>query len=166
MDAKRREYVSIFIITILILLISGCANYGKLRVESQDVYNANSRYSEKMTIEKLLNNWQDYDIYYAGYKSTRATGIMFDPKNDDRKLIHGWWEKIDSKEKLDTVVKWIGFRAQHYYGNYLYSMIGPDQKLYGYVFTPYNHVVFKSVDANSMYVYYLDDTIWGYWNIQ
>ena len=82
MDAKRREYVSIFIITILILLISGCANYGKLRVESQDVYNANTRYSEKMTIEKLLNHWQDYDIYYAGYKASQATGIMFDPKND------------------------------------------------------------------------------------
>jgi uncharacterized protein YceK len=163
MDAKRREYVSIFIITILILLMSGCANYGKLRVESQDVYNANTRYSEKMTIEKLLQNWQDYDIYYAGYKASQATGIMFDPKNDDRKLINGWWEKIDSKEKLDYVVKWVGFGAQKYYGNYLYKMIGPDQKLYGYVFTPYTQVVFKSVGDKTMYVYYLDDTTWGYW---
>ena len=81
MDAKGRAYVSIFIIAILIFLMSGCAEYGKLRVESQDVYNANTRYSEKMTIQKLLKNWQDYDIYYAGYKASQATGIMFDPKN-------------------------------------------------------------------------------------
>ena len=162
MDAKRREYVSIFIMAVLILFMSGCAEYGKLRVESQDVYNANTKYSEKMTIEKLLKNWQDYDIYYAGYKTSQATGIMFDPKNDGRKLINGWWKKIDSKEELDYVVKWLGFRSQFTYGNYLYRMIGPDQKLYGYVFTPYNHVVFKTVGDNEMYVYYLDNPTWDW----
>ncbi len=162
MDAKRREYVSIFIITVLILLISGCANYGKLRKESRGLYNANTRYSENVTIQKLLDNWQEYDIYYAGYKASRATGIMFDPKNDDRKLLNGWWEKVDTQEQLSYIVKWLGFGSQNYYGNNLYRMMGPDENLYGYVYTPFTHVVFKSVDEKSMYVYYLDDTTW-YW---
>jgi hypothetical protein len=160
MDAKRREYVSIFIITGLILLISGCANYGKLRVESRDVYNASIKYPEKMTINKLVDNWKDYDIYYSGYKPSQATGIMFDPKKDDLKLLTEWWEKIDSKESLEFVLNWIKFPRTFYYQNNLFKMIGPGEKVYWYVYTPFFHVTFKQVDEKSMYVYYLDDTLW------
>jgi hypothetical protein len=162
MDAKRREYVSIFIIMALIPLISGCAGYGKLRVESRHVNIAstysNTKYSEKMTIEKLVNNWKDYDIYYAGYRSDRATGIMFDPKKDDLRLLGDWWAKIESKESLDFVLKWINFPRDFYEIIPLYSMIGPGEKVYGYMYTPFIHVTFKQVDEKSMYVYYLEWT--------
>ncbi len=162
MGAKRREYVSIYIITVLILLISGCANYGKLRVESRNVNIASTKssakYSEKMTIDKLVNNWQDYDIYYSGYRRDRATGIMFDPKKDDLRLLGDWWEKIDSKESLDFVLKWINFPTTFYEIIPLYSMIGPGEKVYGYMYTPFVHVTFKQVDEKSMYVYYLEWT--------
>ncbi len=162
MGAKRKEYVSIFIITSLILLISGCANYGKLRVESRNVNIASTKssakYSEKMTIDKLVNNWQDYDIYYSGYRRDRATGIMFDPKKDDLRLLGDWWEKIDSKESLDFVLKWINFPTTFYEIIPLYSMIGPGEKVYGYMYTPFVHVTFKQVDEKSMYVYYLEWT--------
>ena len=70
------------------------------------------------TIDKLVNNWQDYHIYYAGYKLSRASGIMFDPKNDDLKLLGDWWAKIESKESLDFVLKWIDWSPAepHPYG--------------------------------------------------
>ena len=161
MDAKRREYVSILIITALVLLISGCANYGKLRLESRGVYNASTKYPEKITIDELVNNWKDYDIYYSGYRPARATGIMFDPKNDDLKLLNGWWEKIESQESLSQVLKWLSFPGE-YYANNLFKMIGPGEKVYGYVYTPFIHVTFKQVDEKSMYVYYLDDTAWAH----
>ncbi len=162
MDAKRREYVSIFIITALILFISGCANYGKLRVESRNVNIASSylgtKYSEKMTIQKLVNNWQDYDIYYSGYKPSRATGIMFDPKEDDLRLLGDWWEKIESRESLEFALKWINFPRDFFEIIPLYNMIGPGEKVYGYMYTPFTHVTFKQVDEKSMYVYYLEWT--------
>jgi hypothetical protein len=162
MDAKRREYVSIFIITLLILFISGCANYGKLRVESRNVNIASTKsstkYSEKMTIDKLVNNWQDYDIYYSGYRRDRATGIMFDPKKDDLRLLGDWWEKIERKESLEFALKWINFPRDFYEIIPLFSMIGPGEKVYGYMYTPFTHVTFKQVDEKSMYVYYLDWT--------
>ncbi len=162
MDAKRREYVSIFIITALILLISGCTNYGKLRVESRNVNiastNSSTRYSEKMTIQKLVNNWQDYDIYYSGYRPSRATGIMFDPKEDDLRLLGDWWEKIESRESLEFVLKWINFPGDFFEIIPLYNMIGPGEKVYGYMYTPFTHVTFKQVDEKSMYVYYLEWT--------
>ena len=160
MDAKRREYVSIFIIAGLILLLSGCANYGKLRVESRNVYNASTKYSEKMTIDKLLNNWKDYDIYYSGYRADRAVAIMFDPKKDDLRLLGDWWDKIDSRESLDFVLKWVNFPNEFYFPLNLFRMIGPGEKLYGYMYTPFYHATFKQVDEKSMYVYNLDDTLW------
>ena len=162
MDAKRRETVSIFIITALILFISGCANYGKLRVESRNVNiastNSSTKYSEKMTIQKLVNNWQDYDIYYSGYKPSRATGIMFDPKEDDLRLLGDWWEKIESRESLEFALKWINFPRDFFEIIPLYNMIGPGEKVYGYMYTPFTHVTFKQVDEKSMYVYYLEWT--------
>jgi len=162
MDAKRREYVSISIIAVLILLLSGCANYGKLRVESRNVNiastNSSTKYSEKMTIQKLVNNWQDYDIYYSGYKPSRATGIMFDPKEDDLRLLGDWWEKIESRESLEFALKWINFPRDFFEIVPLYNMIGPGEKVYGYMYTPFTHVTFKKVDAKSMYVYYLEWT--------
>ena len=162
MDAKRRETVSIFIITALILFISGCANYGKLRVESRNVNIASSylgtKYSEKMTIDKLVNNWKDYDIYYSGYKPSRATGIMFDPKEDDLRLLGDWWEKIESRESLEFALKWINFPRDFFEIIPLYNMIGPGEKVYGYMYTPFTHVTFKQVDEKSMYVYYLEWT--------
>jgi hypothetical protein len=166
MDAKRREYVSIFIIMTLIFFISGCANYGKLRVESRNANHiastySSTRYGENMTIDKLVNNWKNYDIYYAGFRQDRATGIMFDPKNDDLKLLGDWWEKIDSKESLDFVLKWMNFPRDFFEIIPLYRMIGPGEKVYGYMYTPFIHVTFKQVDEKSMYVYYLEWTGWG-----
>lgn len=162
MDVKRREYVSVFILALMILLISGCANYGKLRMESRHVNIASTKlsteYSERMTIDKLVNNWQDYDIYYAGYRADRATGIMFDPKKDDLRLLGDWWKKIESKESLDFVLNWINFPSYYHEIIPLYRMIGPDEKVYGYVYTPFINVTFKKVDDKSMYVYYLDWT--------
>jgi hypothetical protein len=167
MDAKRREYVSIFIIMTLIFFMSGCAKYGKLRVESRNVTHiasskSSAKYSEKMTIDKLVNNWKDYDIYYAGYRADRATGIMFDPKEDDLRLLGDWWEKIDTKESLEFVLKWINFPRTFYEVIPLYRMIGPGDKVYGYMYTPFTHVTFKQVDEKSMYVFWLEWTGWGW----
>jgi hypothetical protein len=123
----------------LIFFMSGCAKYGKLRVESRNVTHiasskSSAKYSEKMTIDKLVNNWKDYDIYYAGYRADRATGIMFDPKEDDLRLLGDWWEKIDTKESLEFVLKWINFPRTFYEVIPLYRMIGPGDKVYGYMY--------------------------------
>jgi hypothetical protein len=112
-----------------------------------------------MTIDKLVNSWQDYDIYYAGYRQDLATGIMFDPKKDDLRLLGDWWAKIDSKESLDFVLKWMNFPRDTFFATIpLYRMIGPGEKVYGYMYTPFIHVTFKQVDEKSMYVYYLEWT--------
>jgi len=165
MDANRRGYVSIFIIAVLVLLIAGCANYGKLRVESRHFTIASTKlstqYSERMTIQKLVNNWRDYDIYYAGYRQDRAIGIMFDPKADDLKLLGDWWEKVDSKESLDFIFKWMDFPRDFWEVIPLYRMIGSRNRVFGYMFTPLIHVTFKQVDEKSMYVYSLEWTGWG-----
>ena len=106
--------------------------------------------------------FEEISLSSAQMIDQKSTRIMFDPKNDDRKLLNGWWEKIDSQEELSYVVKWLGFGTRHLYGNNLYRMMGPDENIYGYVFTPFTHVSFKKVDEKSMYVYYLDDPTWNW----
>ncbi len=61
--------------------MSGCPlikNYGKLRVQ----YGLD----EKMTIQTLVERWQDYDVYYAGVHKQFASAVLFDPKDDERTL--------------------------------------------------------------------------------
>ena len=167
MGAKRREYVSIYILSILILFISGCGTYGKLRVESRHFTIAsnklNTQYGERMTIQKLINNWKDYDIYYAGYRRDRALGIMFDPKADDLRLLADWywWAKVDSKDSLDFIFKWMDLPRDFWEVIPLYRMVGSGDKVYGYMFTPFIHVTFKQIDEKSMYVYSLEWSGWG-----
>lgn len=161
MDANKRIAVSIFIVMVLVLMISGCATYGTLQMESRSPYRGKAEYNNRMTIDKLVGHWQDYDVYYAGYKASRATGVLFDPKNDNRKLTNGWWQKINDKETLMYVLKWLGLR-RGLYSNSLYKMIGPDGQFYGYVYTPFYHLVFKSVGNETMYVYNLDNPTWNW----
>ena len=64
----------------LMFLISGCANYGKLTLESGR--------PEKMTIQELQENWDNYSIYYTDWRSVGWTGgILFDPKKDPDEVV-------------------------------------------------------------------------------
>jgi hypothetical protein len=154
---KSRIFLYPLIIAfVMIFLIYGCAQlkgYGKIKVIS--------RHEEKVSLQELETNWQDYTIYYAGLSVDTAAGIMFDPKNDDKTLIGDKWIKIEDKETLSALIGWIQTYIQ--FDPRLWRIVGSDDQFYGYLFCACSHVVIKSVDDTTMYVYdlqsplYIDD---------
>ena len=57
---------------VLMVLLSGCPlikNYGKLRAQFGP--------DEKMTIQRLEERWQDYDVYYAGVHIQLPSAVIF-----------------------------------------------------------------------------------------
>ena len=116
---KKYIYLTIFGF-ISLFLIYGCSwlkSYGKIRVLS--------RHEEKVSLQELEKNWQDYTIYYAGLSVETAAGIMFDPKNDDKTLIGDKWIKVEDKETLFELLGWI--RTYIQFDPRLWKILGPDE---------------------------------------
>ncbi len=144
---NAEKYVNMAVIGfVLIFLMSGCANYGKLRLQSGR--------AEKMTIQELQENWDDFSIYYADWRSVGWTGgIIFDPKKDGKTLVGDKWMKVEDEETLSQVITSI--EAKNSYPR-LYQILGPNDEFYGYMYLgPSRHfvtVTAKVIDSNSLWI--------------
>ena len=150
---KKYTYITLVGILVL-LLVSGCAwlrGYGKVRVVST--------HEEKLILEQLKLNWQDYTIYYAGLKVGTAAGVMFDPKDDDKTLAGNTWIKVEDK---DTLVQLIGVIESYiYFYPRLHKILGPDDQFFGYLFYAWDYPVFKVVDEKTLYAYDLKSPVYS-----
>jgi hypothetical protein len=131
-------------IALLISAIFGCSflnRYGKLRLA----------WSKEMTIEQLQQDWGNYDVYYAGYSVPFPAAIMFDPKNDERKLITDAWVQVEDPETVSNLVRNLWIDEQYSYPK-LRKILSPDNQMYGYMYTAWDHAVIKVVDETTMWV--------------
>jgi len=152
MDMKKDKYPAVIALA-LVFLVSGCSwlkGYGKIRVLS--------KHEEKLTIQALKENWQDYTISYAGSSVGIAAGVMFDPKNDDKTLVGDRWIKVEDRETLLELIDAIESYAQFY--PRLYRILGPDDRFYGYLFYAWCHPVFRLVDDRTLYAYDLQSPVY------
>jgi hypothetical protein len=146
MNIKR--FVGIAI--LISMFIMGCSgNYGKLKNQSAD--------DSKATQKELIDNWSDYDIWFL------SAVIVFDPKNDDKKILVGSnWGTVRDQETWAEIV-----RANTTSDGGLdpvwasYSMTGvreiwsPDNQLYGYAMHQIpDGVSVVVVDENTMRLHY------------
>jgi len=129
----------------LIFFIWSCTGhlgYGKLRVQRG--------HDGSVTTETLRENWQEYAIYYAGLSVKNPSGVMFDPKNDNKKLISDKWIRIKNQDTLADLIHWLDANIKFY--PVLYRILGPDDEFYGYLYTAWDHVHIKAVDENTLWV--------------
>ncbi|MGD9038635.1 MAG: hypothetical protein PVH82_03280 [Desulfobacteraceae bacterium] len=141
-----RKYLYLALITALLTgLISGCSTikgYGKLGFPQTT--------EPKMTLDQLVENWKDYDIYYSGVWEGYVYGVMFDPKNDDRKLVgHEWWAPVQTQEDLAQMIRLINsfpFEPQ------LWKILSPDNRLHGFIYTFRHPVMIKVIDDRTLWV--------------
>ena len=142
-----RRYISLSVTSLIfVFLMYGCAGYGKIRHLSGA--------GDKLTVQELIENSNDYNIYYSGYDTNNPSGILFDPKRDNKTLVPSdRWIKVESRETASEIVSWIQVQDFPWYMPGLLSILDSDDQFYGYVFTGWNHVVTKVVDENTLVVY-------------
>ena len=113
---------------------------------------------EKVTIQELQKSWRDYTVYYAalhaGVSTDHPSAVMFDPKNDDKTLTVSRWAKVEDEKSLVEMIDTIQntYTSSGYYPR-LWRLVGPDNELYGYVFTSWDHVQARVVEPGTMLVY-------------
>jgi len=146
---KKSFYIIVFF--ILILMISGCTswqkNYGKLKNVPKG--------QNEVTIQVLVDKWDDYNIYYAGRDERFPLGVIFDPKNNDTTLQGDRWKNIEDKEMLIKILDRIERHTNHY--PCLKEVLSPDGRFYGYLYHSFGPAVFKRIDDKKMYVFDLED---------
>ena len=150
---KQIKYVSL--ILIFLLLATGCTgNYG--------IFKTKTGSEIKATKQKLIHNWSDYDIlliYYTGYNPPRLIAIIFDAKNDDKKILiqesrsmvkvkdqEMWTEIVKEHTTNDGefVLRW-GPR-QDALNTGVQEIWGPDNQLYGFTIYQENAVALERVE--------------------
>jgi hypothetical protein len=145
-----KKYIQLFLILFLVLIIPGCVQlqeeYGSIKILP--------RTGAKMTIQNLIDHWQDYNIYYAGYDVRLPLGVWFDPKDNDTSLVGDRWKPVPDKKTLIEITQWIYITTQ--YEPYLTEILGPHGRFYGYLYYSYGMVVLKKIDKNKMYVFDLE----------
>ncbi|MFO7986074.1 MAG: hypothetical protein R6U38_09420 [Desulfatiglandaceae bacterium] len=144
---KSRKKMRVFAATALVFccLVYGCTglgNYGTLRVASG---------SWETTIQTLIDNWQDYDIYYAGLSYKSPSAIMFDPKTDGKRLISDKWIPVTEKSVVITIIDWL--HADMNFPPTLWKILGPKGDFFGYMYTSaVQQVVTRQIDDQTLWV--------------
>lgn len=137
-----RTGVSLLCICVVIAGCVGLGNYGTLRLAAG---------SWESTVQALMDNWQDYDIYYAGLAYDNPSAIMFDPKTGGRRLISDKWVPVTEKSVLITIIDWLN--ANPNYPPTLWKILGPKGDFFGYMYAPaVEQVVVKEVDEKTLWV--------------
>jgi len=93
---KTLNYVSTLLIASAFII--GCSgNYGTFKHQTGN--------ESKITQRELIDNFSDYDIWLL-YRKDRLAAIIFDPNNDDRKILVGRdWRKVKNQEMWTEIVK-------------------------------------------------------------
>ena len=151
---KTLKYVTIVLLAFA--FISGCAgNYGTFKRKTG---------SEKKAIkQQLIDNWSDYDIwliYHPGHKPSRLVAIIFDMKNDDKKILiqesnrrmvkvkdqQMWTEVVKEHMTSDGEFVLIWGPWQNTASTGVQEIWGTDNQLYGYTIYQENAVALQRVE--------------------
>jgi len=138
-----KKRVLVISLVSLFLVVAGCGSYGKLRLQRGS--------GEMMTIQQLKENWQNYHILATGIEPGVPSAIVFDRKDDGRTVIgERWWELDDYKSVSNTIDRIEAEITSGFSYPRLWKMLGPDEHLYGYMFTAWDSAVMIVGEDNTL----------------
>jgi hypothetical protein len=151
MSLQRKVFISLLVLWFLVSMF-GCVG-GKNNAQITPQLKARE-WAPK--VREMANNIEDYDIWVAGVTMARPWAIVFDPKDNPRRLTGtpDRWTKIEDKKKLDEIIGWVeidsGLGPPR-----LLSILGPapDREFYAYIYTAISPINTRMVDENTIFVY-------------
>jgi hypothetical protein len=96
MMKTKMRFTTVLMLVGLALALSGCAMYGGAR--SQMVYD------NRITVQELVNDWQNYNLYFTGHGRGHPSAVLFEPKDDGRTIIADRWWRVEQYEILTDLV--------------------------------------------------------------
>jgi hypothetical protein len=135
---KQIKYVSLMLIAFVSIM--GCSgNNANIKNQLED--------KSEVTKQELIDNWSDYDISYNWIV------IVFDPKNDNKKiLVDNYWYTVEDQETLTQLVNGT-INVPHagtntVWGNSIREIWAHNQ-FYGYVCHPQRMLVTARIEDEN-----------------
>ena len=132
------------IVSMTLLWCAGCAGYGHTRYQGL--------VQGREMIDVMLNNFDDYHVYYSGMSPDFPSGVIFDPVGDETTVAQKEWIAVETRELAKELVQNLE-RYPHHLKPRLYALIGEDGLHYGYIYTSYTNIVVRQLDEGKIYVY-------------
>lgn len=140
-----RNHLMYGLLLCVMLSAAGCSGFGTLQVEC--AYNCGYE------VQAIMDDFEEYHVYYAGQDPGLPAGILFDPKNDSRRIQPGRWKKVVSKDLARDIIRVL--EADPQFHPKLMRVLGAKDQMYGILYTPYRHVPVKQQDPGVIKVYHL-----------
>ena len=132
----------------ILLIISGCTGYGKLTLLPKSETDA--------LLEDILSRTDQYDVHYHGNSEKLVSGLLFDPKSDNRHIRPegALWNEVTDAKTIASIADIILTASEHpnYFPN-LFQVTSPQGDFYGYLITGWKGLAIKPVDEQTLRVY-------------
>ena len=134
---KALKYICLFFIGFAFIM--GCSgDYGKLSLQTDT--------EEKMTLAELRKNREDYHVYWCTRAYHSPVAIMFDPKNDDPRIVGDSWIKISDQQTLSETIETI---QSIHLNREVVIIEGPDGRFFGYMYYAFSEGRVLSPGVNA-----------------
>jgi hypothetical protein len=100
------------------------------------------------TLDELKKDWMNYSISYGGGSVVLASALIFDPKDDGRRLIGEGYVTVEDVETLERVIGTI--QSYVTFTPTLYSIYGAEGEFFGFVFTAHYRPFPGKVDDKTL----------------
>lgn len=132
MTGIKNQHIMIVTGMVLVILIAGCMS----EVRNRGNVVAQPLRGEHVTVERLIEDFAKYDVYYSGTKPSKAVSILFCPKDGDTMITPDrWWEKVKDQAALKNIVSWMNTETYHLPWPSVLFVVGPDSRLFGYIYS-------------------------------
>ncbi len=150
MIGTKKQRIMIATGMVLVFLIAGGVSEG----QGRGGVVAQSPRGERVTLEKLTEDFAKYDVYYAGVKPSRAVSVLFCPKDGDTTIKPDrWWEKVRDQASLSNIVSWMHANTAHTTRPTVQFVMGPNSRLFGYVYS-FNFQIRTRVKSETELIVY------------
>lgn len=155
MKSKKCTYLLFGMVFICILVSTSCASSkrGKLLRET----------GPSVTVDQVVDSWEDYNVYWYGSNFTWVRGILFDPKDDERVLTAEGWERVDDEDSFNRLLS-EDLNIRHRRGRF-YRVLGPEDQFFGYLIVTRDHPSpgTKMIDENTLNVFPIQGSMRDGW---
>lgn len=145
MEYKNYQNSILLLFSVFLIFMHGCMSpkeYGGIRPVSSP--------ENTVTIAEIIKGWQNYSIYYADVNPAYPSAILIDPKGDELRLTNDRWVPVKKQDELIELIKWIDMDIDS--PPDLLAVLGPDEQVFGYLYTGWHHVLIKLVDSTTLWV--------------
>jgi len=139
---RRPSKKTAWICLCSLLWLTGCVGQASLKKMAPQ--------NGKVVVDDIVQNQEDYTIFFISvHGNTGNTALLFNRKDDGRKLEANTWTPVESAAALDGHLQMMQRRGYTHF----FEIRGADDQLFGYMLAARSHIAARQVGENTLEVY-------------